>query len=85
MSATLRRTLLPAARAAVARQTTTASGSLKTSLSQRVSARGYAADPNAPPKVPYPWNDPMNPSNWKEEHVRADDDDDDEDDDDAGE
>ena len=48
-----------------------------------MSARGYAADPNAPPKVPYPWNDPMNPSNWKEEHVRVDDDDDD--DDDAGE
>jgi len=31
--------------------------------------RGYAADPNAPPKVPYPWSDPMNPANWKEEHL----------------
>jgi hypothetical protein len=44
--------------------TTTASSSLKTSV------RTYAADPHGPPKVPYPWNDPMNPGNWKEEHVR---------------
>ena len=35
-----------------------------------IARRSYASDPNAPPKVPYPWNDPMNPSNWKEEHVR---------------
>jgi len=31
--------------------------------------RFYAADPNAPPKVSYPWKDPMNPGNWKEEHL----------------
>jgi hypothetical protein len=31
--------------------------------------RYYAADPNAPPKVSYPWKDPMNPGNWKEEHL----------------
>jgi len=30
----------------------------------------FAADPNAPPKVAYPWLDPGNPQNWKEEHVR---------------
>ena len=30
----------------------------------------HAADPNAPPKVAYPWLDPTNPQNWKEEHVR---------------
>jgi hypothetical protein len=35
-----------------------------------IARRSYASDPNAPPKVPYPWHDPMNPSNWKEEHVR---------------
>ncbi|ABO96379.1 predicted protein [Ostreococcus lucimarinus CCE9901] len=34
-----------------------------------IARRSYASDPNAPPKVPYPWHDPMNPSNWKEEHV----------------
>lgn len=28
-----------------------------------------AADPNATPKVAYPWLDPSNPANWKEEHV----------------
>ncbi|ACO63811.1 predicted protein [Micromonas commoda] len=26
-------------------------------------------DPNAPPKVAYPWLDPTNPQNWKEEHL----------------
>ena len=31
--------------------------------------RAYASDPNAPPKVAYPWKDPMNPGNWKEEHL----------------
>ena len=31
--------------------------------------RLYASDPNAPPKVAYPWKDPMNPGNWKEEHL----------------
>ena len=31
--------------------------------------RPLAADPNAPPKVAYPWLDPSNPGNWKEEHV----------------
>ena len=31
--------------------------------------RPPAADPNAPPKVAYPWLDPSNPGNWKEEHV----------------
>jgi len=36
-----------------------------------IARRSYASDPNAPPKAPYPWNDPMNPSNWKEEHVRV--------------
>ena len=36
-----------------------------------IARRSYASDPNAPPKVPYPWNDPTNPSNWKEEHVRV--------------
>jgi hypothetical protein len=36
-----------------------------------IARKSYATDPNAPPKVPYPWNDPMNPSNWKEEHVRV--------------
>ena len=35
-----------------------------------IARRSYASDPNAPPKVPYPWHDPTNPSNWKEEHVR---------------
>jgi len=34
-----------------------------------VQKRFYAADPNAPPKVSYPWKDPMNPGNWKEEHL----------------
>ena len=36
-----------------------------------IARRSYASDPNAPPKVPYPWHDPTNPSNWKEEHVRV--------------
>ena len=31
--------------------------------------RAYASDPNATPKVAYPWKDPMNPGNWKEEHL----------------
>jgi hypothetical protein len=31
--------------------------------------RGMASDPNATPKVAYPWLDPSNPANWKEEHV----------------
>jgi len=31
--------------------------------------RGMASDPNAPPKVAYPWLDPTNPQNWKEEHL----------------
>ena len=63
--ATLRRALSIAPRAAsrvTASPSSLASGARQT--------RHYAADPNAPPKVPYPWNDPMNPSNWKEEHVR---------------
>lgn len=61
----LRRALSIAPRAAsrvTASPSSLASGARQT--------RNYAADPNAPPKVPYPWNDPMNPSNWKEEHVR---------------
>ncbi len=65
MSTTLRRALSIAPRAAsrvTASPSSLASGARQT--------RNYAADPNAPPKVPYPWNDPMNPSNWKEEHVR---------------
>jgi hypothetical protein len=64
MSSALRRTSTLAARALARRAT----APVKTSFTP---SRGYAADPNAPPKVPYPWNDPMNPSNWKEEHVRA--------------
>ena len=36
--------------------------------STSLNAKGIMA--NAPPKVPYPWHDPTNPSNWKEEHVR---------------
>ena len=63
MSSALRRTSTLAARALARR------ADAKTSFA-RTQTRGYAADPNAPPKVPYPWNDPMNPSNWKEEHVR---------------
>ena len=43
-----------------------ASASSSSSLVQK---RFYAADPNAPPKVSYPWKDPMNPGNWKEEHL----------------
>jgi hypothetical protein len=39
------------------------------SSSSLVQKRFYAADPNAPPKVSYPWKDPMNPGNWKEEHL----------------
>ena len=42
------------------------------SLSRGIRAqqkRAYASDPNAPPKVAYPWKDPMNPGNWKEEHL----------------
>jgi hypothetical protein len=65
MSTALRRALSIAPRAAsrvTASPSSLASGARQT--------RHYAADPNAPPKVPYPWNDPMNPSNWKEEHVR---------------
>lgn len=31
--------------------------------------RLFASDPNAPPKVNYPWQDPTNPGNWKEEHL----------------
>mmetsp|Transcript_3215 Transcript_3215/g.11610 ORF Transcript_3215/g.11610 Transcript_3215/m.11610 type:complete len:83 (+) Transcript_3215:92-340(+) len=62
MSSALRRTSTLAARALARR------ADAKTSFA-RTQTRGYAADPNAPPKVPYPWNDPMNPSNWKEEHV----------------
>ena len=65
MSTALRRALSIAPRAAsrvTASPSSLASGARQT--------RNYAADPNAPPKVPYPWNDPMNPSNWKEEHVR---------------
>lgn len=27
-------------------------------------------EPGEAPKVQYPWVDPMNPSRWKEEHVR---------------
>ena len=45
---------------------------LSSSLSRGLRAqqkRAYASDPNAPPKVAYPWKDPMNPGNWKEEHL----------------
>lgn len=45
---------------------------LSSSLSRGIRAqqkRAYASDPNAPPKVAYPWKDPMNPGNWKEEHL----------------
>ncbi|CEF98112.1 unnamed product [Ostreococcus tauri] len=62
MSTALRRAAALAQRARVA----TTSSTRGTHLAQR---RTYAADPNAEPKVPYPWNDPMNPSRWKEEHV----------------
>jgi hypothetical protein len=65
MSTALRRALSIAPRAAS--RVTASPSSLATGARQ---TRNYAADPNAPPKVPYPWNDPMNPSNWKEEHVR---------------
>ena len=29
----------------------------------------FASAPHAPPKVNYPWQDPTNPGNWKEEHL----------------
>ena len=29
----------------------------------------YRSRPQRPPKVAYPWLDPGNPANWKEEHV----------------
>jgi len=49
------------------RSASASSSSSSSSLVQQ--KRFYAADPNAPPKVSYPWKDPMNPGNWKEEHL----------------
>ena len=47
---------------------TTNATSFKQQHAQQQS-RLFASDPNAPPKVNYPWQDPTNPGNWKEEHL----------------
>jgi hypothetical protein len=36
---------------------------------RRQQTRSYASDPNHAKKAAYPWLDPSNPSNWKEEHL----------------
>ena len=48
-----------------------ASNATSARAGRAMQTRGFASDPHGAPKVPYPWNDPMNPSRWKEEHVRA--------------
>jgi len=50
-------------------QRSSASSKMRNAGAAQFQKRYYAADPNAPPKVSYPWKDPMNPGNWKEEHL----------------
>jgi hypothetical protein len=50
-------------------RTTKNATSFKQQHAQQQQRRLFASDPNAPPKVNYPWQDPTNPGNWKEEHL----------------